>query len=65
MAVASERFDLQNCLTISVLLYDPHKGHDTRLKVIYVPVKMTDFLTKEEINKCCAMLNPRVQSTMD
>lgn len=78
MAVASELFDLQNRLTIpwkgetltntmsfSVLLYDPHKGHGTRLKVTYVPVKMTDVLTKEEMNKCCAMLNPRVQSTMD
>jgi hypothetical protein len=29
------------------------------------PGKITDFLTKEEINKCCAMLKPIVQSTMD
>ena len=78
MSVASERFDLQHSLTIlwkgetltntmpfSVLLYDPHKGHRIRLKVTYVPVKMTDVLNKEEINKCCAMLNQRVQSTMD
>ena len=52
MSVASERFDLQHSLTIlwngetltntmlfSVLLYDPHKCHGTRLKVTYVPVK--------------------------
>ena len=78
MSVASERFDLQHSLTIlwkgetltntmlfSVLLYDPHKGHRIRLKVTYVPVKMTDVLNKEEINKCCAMLKPLVQSPMD
>ena len=78
MAVAFELFDLQNRLTIpwkgetltntmpfSVLLYDPHKGHRIRLKVTYVPVKMTDVLNKEEINKCCAMLKPLVQSPMD